>query len=101
MTKLYEVKTTSEWTNLNTLTEHTITGVIELFNAGREGGVDILWTESATKPGDTAFCRILKRQKGAIFTVGTQPIWVKSEASKAKLMVSTPNTATVTLEGKL
>ena len=101
MTKLYEVKTSAEWTDLNTLTGHTISGIVELFNAGREGGVDILWTESATKPEDGAFCRILKKQKGAIFTVGTQPIWVKSEASKAKLMVSTPNTATVTLEGKL
>ena len=101
MTKLYEVKTTSEWTDLNTLTGHTVSGIIELFNAGREGGVDILWTESTAKPGDNAFCRILKRQKGAIVTLGTQPIWVKSEASKAKLMISTPNTATATLEGKL
>lgn len=101
MTKLYEVKTSAEWTDLNTLTGHTISGIVELFNAGREGGVDILWTESATKPGDGAFSRALKRQKGIVFTVGTQPIWVKSEASKAKLMISTPNTATVTLEGKL
>lgn len=101
MSKLYEVKTLQEWTNLNTLVESTLTGVIELFNAGREGGTDILWTESASIPGSGAFCRILPRQKSAIFTVGTQAIWVKSEGTSAKLMVSTPNTATVTLEGKI
>ena len=91
MTKLYEVKTTAEWTDLNTLTGHSISGIVELFNAGREGGVDILWTESASEPSDTAFCRVLKRQSSAVFTVGSQPIWVKSEASKAKLMISSLN----------
>lgn len=101
MTKLYEVKTPQEWTNLNTLTGAIVSGVVELFNAGREGGVDIMWTESATVPESGAFYRLLKRQKSAIFTIGTQPIWIKSEIQGAKLMVSTPNTATITLEGKV
>jgi len=101
MTKLYEVKTPQEWTNLATLVEHTVSGVIELFNAGREGGVDIMWTESTNAPESSAFYRLLKRQKSVVFTIGTQPIWVKSEIQGAKLMISTPNTSTVTLEGKI
>ena len=100
MTKLYEVKTSTDWVNLNTLVGDTVTGVVEFFNASREDR-DILWTESTNSPEAGAFCRILKRQKSTIFTLGAQPIWIKSESMVAKLMVSTPNTATVTLKGTL
>ena len=100
MSKLYEVKTPQEWSNLATLVGSALTGIMELFNAGREGGVDILWTESASVPTAGAFFRILKRQKSAIFTLDTQPVWVKSESIPAKLMVSKPNTTTINLEGK-
>lgn len=101
MTKVCDVKTPQVWTNINTLAGKVLTGAIELFNAGREGGVEILWTESAEQPVSGTFCRLLKRQESHIITIGTQPIWVMSELQKAKLMISTPNTATVTLEGKI
>lgn len=99
MTKLYEIKTTTEWVNVNTVIGSTLSGVVELFNAGREGNADILWTESIEQPLVGAFYRILPRQKSAVFTVGTQPIWIKSELQPAKLMISAPNTATVNLKG--
>ena len=101
MTKVCDVKTPQVWTTLDELAGEPLVGVIELFNAGREGGVDILWTESAEQPVMTDFCRLLKRQKSVVITVGTQPIWIMSELQKAKLMISKPNSATITLEGKI
>lgn len=91
MTKLYEVKTPQQWTNLDTLVGATVSGVIELFNAGREGATDILWTESVEQPEAGAFYKLLKRQESSIFAVGVQPIWIKSEGQTAKLIVSSLN----------
>ena len=100
MTKLYEVQVPKTWVNLNTLVKGTVTGVIELFNAG-ENGAAIQWTESAAIPVAGAFYRVLGLQAGTVFTVGSQPIWVQSPLQKAKLMVSQVNTATVSVKGTI
>lgn len=91
MTKLYEVKTPQQWVDINSLIDTKLTGVIELFNAGREGSTDILWTESAEQPLKGAFYKLIKRQESVVFAVGAQPIWIKSEGQIAKLIISSLN----------
>lgn len=99
MTKLFDVALGAKWQKLNTLAGQELTGVIELFNAGREGSSDIFWTESAVMPTAGDYFRILCKQKSAVITVGTQAIWVCCEQGlgKAKLMVSKPNTDTINI----
>ena len=99
MTKLYEVKTPQEWTNLADIVDGSLPEIVELFNAGREGGVDILYTGSIGVPVIGAFYKILKRQKSTILTTSTQPIWVKSELQGAKLIVSSSSSEIEALNG--
>lgn len=101
MTKLYELETTTTWTKLDTLAGATVTGTIELFNAGREGSNVILWTENAALPTADTFYRVLEKQKSAVVTLGTQDIWLRSEIASGKLVVSSLNNATITVKGTL
>ena len=92
MAKLYEVETTLEWVNLETLAGATLSGDYELYNSGREHDVvNIFYTESASEPTNESFYKAIKRQDKVVLSISTQPIWVKSEVSPAKLMISTPS----------
>lgn len=98
MTKIADIKITNDWQALSDLVAEDLTNTcIELFNAGREGATDILWTEAATMPIAGAYVRLLKPQQSVCLTKGTQDLYFKTDLSLGKLIVSKVNGQTVNI----